>query len=79
MPTTANSLLSPAGGYPVQELLGYTGDGVFTPAGPVTGASLNFLRPEASPATAWLSITLLLAIAALVLAGAHAFRTRTTR
>ena len=79
MPTTAQSLLEPAGGYPIQELLGWHGDGAFTPAGPVPGASLNFLRPEPSPATAWLSIALLLALAALVLAGAHALRTRTTR
>jgi hypothetical protein len=79
MPTTAQSVLEPVGGYPIRALLGWHGDGAFTPAGPVPGASLNFLRPEASPATAWLSIALLLAIAALVLAGAHAFRTRTTR
>jgi ABC-2 type transport system permease protein len=79
MPTPSQSLLAPIGDYPVQELLGWDGDGTFTPAGPVAGASLNFLRPEASPATAWLSIALLFAIAALVLAGAHALRTRTTR
>lgn len=79
MPTTAQSLLTPSGAYPIQGLLGWHGQGTFTPAGPMPGASLNFLRPEVSPATAWLSIALLLAIAALVLAGAHALRTRTTR
>jgi len=79
MPTTAQSVLEPVGGYPIQELLGWHGDGAFNPAGPVPGASLNFLRPVASPATAWLSIAVLLAVAVLVLAGAQAFRARTTR
>lgn len=76
MPTLAESLISPIGGYPLYALLGYRGAG--TP-GPEPGASLNFLRPEPTPAAAWLSIAVLLALAALALYGAHAIRTRTTR
>ena len=79
MPTTAQSLVAPIGDYPSQELLGWKGDGSFNPAGPVPGASLNFLRPEATPAIAWLSIGVLLAVAALVLAATQTLRARTTR
>lgn len=48
-------------------------------AGPVPGALFNFLRPEATAATAWLSIGVLLALATLVLTAAPALRARTTR
>lgn len=78
LPTTTQSLLAPTGGYAIHSLLGWPGEGVFTPAGPMPGATLNFLRPEATPVTAWLSIALLLSIAALALTGAHALRARTT-
>jgi ABC-type transport system involved in multi-copper enzyme maturation permease subunit len=76
MPTLANSLVSPIGGYPMTALLGYRD---VVSAGPTAGASLNFLRPEPTPATAWLSIAVLLALAALALSAAHAIRTRTSR
>lgn len=76
MPTTTQSVLSPAGVYTNQELVGLR---EFTLAGPVPGATLNFLRPEATPATAWLSIGVLLAVAALALGVAQTLRTRTTR
>jgi ABC-2 type transport system permease protein len=80
MPTPANSILSPIGAYPIQEIFGYRGpDGTVQFAGPVPGAALNFLRPEATAATAWLSIGVLLAVAALVLTAAPALRARTTR
>ncbi|MEH1129706.1 hypothetical protein [Micromonospora sp. CPCC 206061] len=77
MPTTSQSVLSPIGVYPNQELVGWRGD--FTVAGPVPGATLNFLRPEATTATAWLSIGVLIAAAALALGVAQALRVRTTR
>jgi hypothetical protein len=76
MPTLANSVITPSGGYPLYALLGYRG---VRTAGPEPGASLNFLRPEPTPATAWLSIAVLLALAGLALYAAHAIRTRTTR
>lgn len=80
MPTPANSLLAPIGAYPIQEIFGYRGpDGTAEFAGPVPDAALNFLRPEATVATAWLSIGVLLAVAALVLGAAPALRARTTR
>lgn len=77
MPTTSQSVLSPIGVYPNQELVGFRAD--LTLAGPVPGATLNFLRPEASPATAWLSIGVLLAVAALALGVTQTLRARTTR
>lgn len=80
MPTLSQSLVTPLGSYPLQELFGYPApnDGVRI-AGPAPGATLNFLRPEATAATAWLSIGVLLAIAALVLTAAPALRARTIR
>lgn len=80
MPTLASSLITPIGSYPLQELFGYRGpDGTFTIAGPVPGAAFNFLRPEATPATAWLSIGVLLGLATLVLTAAPALRARASR
>lgn len=77
MPTLAQSIVAPAGTYPIQELFGYDGGGQL--AGPVPGAMFNFLRPEPSIATAWLSIGVLLALATLVLTAAPALRARTVR
>ncbi|MDQ7904394.1 hypothetical protein RB614_07640 [Phytohabitans sp. ZYX-F-186] len=80
MPTLSQSLISPIGPYPLQELFGYGGPGGdVVLAGPVDDATLNFLRPAATAATAWLSIGVLLAVAALVLSAAPALRARTTR
>ncbi len=80
MPTLARTLIHPLGGYPLAALLDFHGiDGEDTWAGPVPGATLNFLRPDPTPATAWLSIGVLLALAAAVLAGGHAVRTRRAR
>jgi ABC-2 type transport system permease protein len=76
MPTLAETLVSPIGGYPLHALLGHRD--VVNP-GPTPGASLNFLRPEPTPAIAWLSIGILLALAALALGAAHTIRTRATR
>ncbi|MEV7625191.1 hypothetical protein [Actinoplanes sp. NPDC089786] len=70
MPTLAHSIVTPIGSYPMQELLGFRIRGGETIAGPVPGAALNFLRPEATPVTAWLSIGVLLVLAALALAAA---------
>lgn len=79
MPTLAGTLVHPLGGYPLDALLGFHGiDGDATLAGPVAGATLNFLRPDPTPAIAWLSIGVLLMLAAAVLAGGHAVRTRRT-
>jgi hypothetical protein len=76
MPTLAQTLVSPSGTYPLQALLGYH---VTTVAGPAPGATLNFLRPAATASWAWLSIGVLLAITALTLTAAGAWRARTTR
>ncbi|WP_433041878.1 hypothetical protein [Dactylosporangium sp. CS-033363] len=77
MPTLAGTLIHPLGGYAMEALLGFHGiedDQSF--AGPVPGAALNVLRPDPSPATAWLSIAVLLALSAAVLAGGHALRAK---
>ncbi|MEV4508144.1 hypothetical protein AB0K00_04210 [Dactylosporangium sp. NPDC049525] len=80
MPTLAGTLIHPLGGYPLDVLLDFHGiDGEDTLAGPVPGATLNFLRPDPTPATAWLSIAVLLALAAAALAGGHVLRARRTR
>jgi len=77
MPTVARTLVDPLGGYPLAVLLGFHGiDGETVWAGPVQGAELNFLRPTPTPATAWLSIAVLLALAAAVLIGGHLLRAR---
>ncbi|OHV39714.1 hypothetical protein BBK14_13665 [Parafrankia soli] len=77
MPTLARTLIHPLGGYPLDALLDFHGiDGGDTWAGPVPGATLNFLRPDPTPTTAWLSIAVLLALAAVALAGGHAVRAR---
>ncbi|MFG1605102.1 hypothetical protein [Actinoplanes sp. NPDC049265] len=67
MPTPAQSILSASGNYPLQALLGFDDTAI---AGPVPGAALNILRPEATAATAWLSVGVLLVIAALTLTAA---------
>lgn len=78
MPTPAQGLVSPIGDYPLQAFFRFSGeDG--SPAGPEPGASLNFLRPEVTPVTAWLSIGLLLTIAALVLYATETLRARAAR
>jgi ABC-2 type transport system permease protein len=80
MPTLARTLVNPLGGYPLVALLDFHGtDGDQSLAGPVAGATLNFLRPHPTPAMAWLSIGVLLALAAAALAGAHALRARRAR
>jgi ABC-2 type transport system permease protein len=68
MPTLARTVIHPLGGYPLAALFGFHGiDGDDTWAGPVPGATLNFLRPDPTPATAWLSIGILLLLAAAAL------------
>ena len=80
MPTLSGSLLHPIGGYPLDALLDFHGiDGKDTVAGPVPGAALNFLRPDSTPLTAWLSIGVLLVLAAAALAAANALRARRAR
>jgi ABC-2 type transport system permease protein len=77
MPTLARSIVQPVGGYPVNALLNnYGPDGDAFLAGPIPGATLNFLRPEPTAATGWLSIAILLALAAAALAWGQALRTR---
>jgi ABC-2 type transport system permease protein len=77
MPTLTRTLIYPLGGYPLDALLDFHGiDGAVTMAGPVPGATLNFLRPDSTPATAWLSIAVLLVLAAAALAGGHTLRAR---
>ena len=80
VPTLARTLIHPLGGYPLDVLLGFHGiDGEENWAGPVPGATLNFLRPEPTTATAWLSIGLLLVLAAAALTGGHLRRARQIR
>lgn len=80
MPTLAQSVIHPLGSYPLQVFLGFHGlSGDQDVAGPVTGATLNFLRPEPTPTTATLSIVLLLILAAAALAGGQALRARRVR
>ncbi|MFI5915565.1 ABC transporter permease [Dactylosporangium sp. NPDC051541] len=80
MPTLAGTLIHPLGGYPMAGLLDFHGiEGDQALAGPVPGAVFNFLRPDPTPATAWLSIGVLLAIAAATLAGGAALRARRIR
>jgi ABC-2 type transport system permease protein len=77
MPTLARTIVHPLGGYPLAALLDFHGiDGNDIWAGPVSGATLNFLRPDPTPAAAWLSIAVLLVLAAAALAGGHAVRAR---
>jgi ABC-2 type transport system permease protein len=76
MPTLANTLVSPLGGYPAEALFGYADADL---AGSAPGATLNALRPTPTATTAWLSIGLLLVLAALALAAARAVRARATR
>jgi ABC-2 type transport system permease protein len=77
MPTLAETLIHPLGGYPLDALLDFHGiEGEDNWAGPVPGATLNFLRPDPTPTTAWLSIAVLLVLAAAALAGGHAVRAR---
>jgi ABC-2 type transport system permease protein len=79
MPTLARTLVHPLGGYPLDALLDFHGiGGDDNWAGPVPGATLNFLRPDSTPTTAWLSIAVLLALAGAALAGGHAVRARRT-
>lgn len=78
LPTLTQTLLTPVGGYPLQGLFGWYGpDGTLAISGPVPHATLNALRPAATPGTAWLSIAVLLAAAALALATTAALRART--
>jgi hypothetical protein len=80
LPTPGRTLVDPHGGYPIQVLFGYHGpNGNITWAGPTPGAALNVLRPDPSPAVAWLSIGVLLALAVAALYAAHALRARTAR
>jgi hypothetical protein len=80
MPTLSRTVLYPIGGYPIQALFGNDGPNHnITWAGPRPGAVLNFLRPEPTPAVAWLSIGVLLAAAATALYAAHALRARAAR
>jgi hypothetical protein len=80
MPTLARSVIQPIGGYQINALLDHHGaDGDLALSGPVPGAMLNFLRPEPTALAGWLSIAILLALAAAALAGGQALRTRRLR
>jgi hypothetical protein len=80
VPTLARSVIQPIGGYPINALLDYYGgDGGMVLAGPVSGAMLNFLRPEPTALAGWLSIGVLLALAAAALAGGQALRAHRAR
>jgi hypothetical protein len=77
MPTLARSIVQPVGGYALNAVFHhYGGDGQRALSGPFPGATLNFLRPEPSALAGWLSIAVLLALAAAALAGGRAVRER---
>jgi hypothetical protein len=75
MPTLNDTLLRPVSGYAIALLQPADSD----LAGPTPGAALNLLRPAATPTTAWVSLAVLLTMAAFALAGARALLARTTR
>lgn len=72
VPGPAESVLSATGGYAIDVFFGYHGPhgGVVGYAGPVPGAVWNAIRPAPSATTAVLQITLMIAVAAAVLAAA---------
>lgn len=78
MPSLNGTLLCPSNGYVVQVLFGYRGDGPAGFAGPVPGATLNWLRPAPTAGTAVLSVLVLAALTAGALVAAGAL-TRTSR
>jgi ABC-2 type transport system permease protein len=80
MPTLTRTVIQPIGGYPINAVLDHYGaDGGWALAGPVPGALFNFLRPEPTALAGWLSIAVLLALAAAALAGGQALRARRAR
>jgi hypothetical protein len=78
MPSLNGTLLCPSNGYVVQVLFAYQGDGPAGFAGPVPGATLNWLRPAPTPGTAVLSVLVLAALTAGALVAAGVL-TRTSR
>jgi ABC-type Na+ efflux pump permease subunit len=74
MPTTAQTVLAPEGSYGLRQFFGYDEEIVRPPGDP-----FNVLRPEVSTTTALLSIALLAMLSALLLAGARAVQSRSTR
>jgi hypothetical protein len=78
LPSLNGTLLCPSNGYVVQVLFGYRGDGPAGFAGPVPGATLNWLRPAPTAGTAVLSVLVLAALTAAALVAAGAL-TRTSR
>lgn len=80
IPTLARTVIQPAGGYQVNALLDhYGGEGDLALAGPVSGATLNFLRPEPTVLAGLLAVAVLLVLAAAVLTGGQALRLRRIR
>ncbi len=80
VPTLAQTVIQPVGGYQVNALLDHHGmDGDVTLSGPAPGAALNFLRPEPTAVTGWLAVAVLLALAVAALAAGQALRARRAR
>jgi ABC-2 type transport system permease protein len=82
VPTLTQTVIYPMGGYPIQVFFGYHGGhagGGSEWAGPVPGALFNALRPAPTAATAWLSIAIIVGLAALTVFAAHLVRERRTR
>jgi hypothetical protein len=82
VPTLTQTVIYPMGGYPIQVFFGYRGghaSGGSDWAGPVPGALFNALRPAPTVATAWLSIAVIVGLAALTLSAAHLVCERRTR
>jgi hypothetical protein len=74
MPTTGQTVLAPDGTYALRQFFGYDGELDRPPGDP-----FNALRPEITTATALLSIAVFAALTVLLLAGARALQSRTTR
>jgi ABC-2 type transport system permease protein len=76
LPTLNRTLINPLNGYVIDVFFAGTHSDL---AGEVPGATLNLLRPAPTTVTAWLSLIVLLALAAAALAGARAVLARTAR
>lgn len=76
LPTLNGTLFTPVNGYLMRVLL-HAEDGDL--AGHIDGATLNFLRPDPSAATAWLALGVLAVAIVLALGGARALLARTAR
>jgi hypothetical protein len=81
VPTLAQTVVAPTGGYQIQVFFGYHGAhaGSADWAGPVPGALFNALRPAPTVATGWLSVAAIVGLAGVFLTAAHLIREHRSR